>query len=606
MFLTDDVRYLPGVGEKTAQRLYKLGIRRLKDFLTFFPRDYEDRSRFVTVFESALAEGKVCVRGVLKSAPVSARISGGKTMVKATVCDDTGSLDLVFFNQPYVKDTLKTGKTYAFFGKVEVGAYGRKSMVNPLFEEEGKGVKLGSITPVYRGTQGLSQNVLRAGAEAALFESRGKYEEPLPGEALRKYRLCPPEDAFRFIHKPENWEEIKQARRRLIYEELFMFCLTTGVLGRREKDSGVKLTPCDFEEFFGTLPYKPTGAQRRAVLEASRDMCSGERMNRLLQGDVGSGKTLVAAALAFLAVKNHGQAVIMAPTEILANQHYINLTKMFEPLGINCEKLVSDMTAAQKRQALSRIKSGEAAVICGTHALIQQSVEYKNPYLFVVDEQHRFGVRQRAALSEKAGNAHFMVMSATPIPRTLTLILYGDLSLSVLDERPPGRKPVQTFVVPEEKRRGMYNMIRDTVKGGGQVYVVCPLIEEGEDAESDEKKAAVTLRDKMQKALPGLRIGLMHSKLKPAEKDATMGAFSKGDLDVLVSTTVVEVGTDVPNASIMVIENAELFGLSQLHQLRGRVGRGAEKSYCIMISDNNSDITKKRLSIMTKTNDGFK
>ncbi len=602
MKLSDRVEDLPNIGKKTAERLRKLGIEKPKDLLTFYPRNYEDRSRVCTIFEAPLADGKVCVRGMLRGEPVTARINGGRTMVKATVCDGSADMEVIFFNQPYVKSALKRDREYVFFGKAEAG-YGKRSMVNPLFEESSAHRKTGALTAIYRGTQGLSPGVVSGAVSEVLAAASGEYEETLPYEIIDKYRLCTPEEAFTLIHKPQSWDDVKKARRRLIFEELFMFCLTTRYVGRREKTRGVKLSPVDMEEFYRLLPYKPTGAQKRAVLDGVSDMCSGERMNRLLQGDVGSGKTLVAAALSFLAVKNGGQAVIMAPTELLAHQHFETLCGVFEKAGIKCELLTSDMPAAAKKAAKERIKNGEARIICGTHALIQQDTAFKEPYLFVVDEQHRFGVRQRAALSEKAGSAHFMVMSATPIPRTLTLMLYGDLSLSVLDERPPGRKPVLTYVVPEEKRAGMFGMIRDTARSGGQTYVVCPLIDDGET--QDDRKAVSTVSEKMKKMLPELRIGLMHSRLKAAEKEEIMDRFSKGELDVLVSTTVVEVGTNVPNARIMVVENAGSFGLSQLHQLRGRVGRSTEQAYCFLMSEDKNG-GSERLSVMCKTDDGFK
>ena len=601
--LSTAVISLPGVGEKTAKRLQSMGLCKLGDFLTFFPRAYEDRSKTVNIFESTLAEGKVCVRAMVRSTPVSTRISGGKTIVKVPVCDSTGNMEMVFFNQPYVKNNLEVGAEYVFFGKVETFGK-RKSMTNPIFEPAELNAKTGKLTAIYPGTARLKPRVVNSCVELALLSAEWIREDPLPRHLREKYKLCGIEQAYQMIHRPNDWEDVKQARRRLIFEELFMFCLTTGYMSHAQRKKGIKLAPVKLDEFYSTLPFIPTDAQINAAEQILRDMCSGEKMNRLLQGDVGSGKTLVAAAASYAAVKNGGQAVIMAPTEILANQHYETFTRFFAPFGVECALLTSGMTAAEKKAAKARIKNGEAKIVCGTHALIQDSVEYCNPYLFVVDEQHRFGVRQRAALHEKAGDAHFMVMSATPIPRTLTLILYGDLSVSVLDQKPAGRKPVLTYTVPEHKRDGMYKMIWERAQAGEQTYIICPLIEQGEDSEENEKKAATEYAKTLQKKLPNARIGLMHGKLRSAEKDAVMESFSKGELDILVSTTVVEVGVDAPGAQIIVIENAEMFGLSQLHQLRGRVGRGDKQAYCFLMSK--VDSAKDRLKIMCQTNDGFK
>ena len=601
--LSTAVISLPGVGEKTAKRLNGMGLNKLGDFLTFFPRAYEDRSTTVTIFESTLAEEKVCVRAMVRSNPVSTRISGGKTIVKVPVCDSTGNMEMVFFNQPYVKNALEIGGEYVFFGKVETFGT-RKSMTNPIFEKADINAKTGKLTAIYPGTAGLKPRIVNSCVELALLSAEWIKEDPLPKFLRDKYKLCGLSQAYEWIHRPADWEDVKQARRRLIFEELFMFCLTTGFMSHAQRKKGIKLKSVNLDEFYKTLPFKPTDGQINAAEQMLSDMCSGQKMNRLLQGDVGSGKTLVAAAASFAAVKNGGQAVIMAPTEILANQHFETFSRFFAPFGVECALLTSGMTASEKKAAKLRIKNGDAKIVCGTHALIQDSVEYFNPYLFVVDEQHRFGVRQRAALHEKAGDAHFMVMSATPIPRTLTLILYGDLSVSVLSEKPAGRKPVLTYTVPEHKRNDMYKMIWEKAQSGEQTYIICPLIEQGEDSEEKERKAATDYAKALQKKLPSARIALMHGKLKAAEKDAVMESFSKGELDILVSTTVVEVGVDAPGAQVIIIENAEMFGLSQLHQLRGRVGRGDKQAYCFLMSKGNS--AKDRLKIMCSTNDGFK
>ena len=404
---------------------------------------------------------------------------------------------------------------------------------------------------------------------------------------------------------PSDPGDVSKARRRLIFEELFVFCCAGQTLrGKGRENPGPLLEYHDPEDFFKTLPFSPTNAQRRAVEQAFSDLCGGSRMNRLLQGDVGSGKTLVAAACAWLTLKNGKQAVIMAPTELLARQHKATMEKFLATLGFSTELLISALPAAEKRRVTVRAASGEPMVLCGTHALIQNSVELPAAALIVVDEQHRFGVAQRAALNQKTDRGHLLAMSATPIPRTLTLILYGDLDVSILDELPPGRQPVMTRMVSEQKRQDMYGFLQREIDAGGQAYIVCPLVEEGEEA--SEKKAATAYISQLQKILPRLRIGLMHGRLKPAEKEAVMSQFAAGELDVLVSTTVIEVGVDVPRASLMIVENADFFGLSQLHQLRGRVGRGSRQSYCFLLHQAKNQTALERLQTLCQTNDGFK
>jgi len=594
---------LRGVGPKHQAQLEKLGLLTLEDALTFFPRDYEDRRENQTIF--GLADGVgAFIRAMVAAEPQVARLPGGRTMTRVRVFDATGILNLTFFNNPYVKGRLTVGREYDFWGRAETrGAF--RSMVNPLFDAAGAGRIVGRIVPIYRRTEGVSQALLMSVTDQALELARGHYREPLPPELVGKYRLWPPERAYEGIHRPQTPEDVRQARRRLIFEELLSFCCALQFLRAGEHgESGQKLTPCDPEAFFSALPFAPTGAQRRAVAEAYADMCSGQRMNRLLQGDVGSGKTLVAAACAYLAARSGRQSVIMAPTELLARQHARTLTQMLGPHGLSVGLLVGSLTAAQKRAVKETAAAGGYAVLCGTHALLQGDVAVPEAALFVVDEQHRFGVRQRAALGQKTQDAHLLVMSATPIPRTLTLILYGDLEISVLDELPPGRQRIETFVVGESKRARMYAFLKKEVAAGGQAYIVCPRVGE-EDDPGEEKKAAVAYCAALQKALPSLRIGLLHGRMKGAEKDRVMAAFAAGGLDVLVSTTVIEVGVDVPNATLMVVENAELFGLSQLHQLRGRVGRGTRQSYCILMSGDPSETAKQRLSTLERTSDGF-
>ena len=594
------LRTLPGVGPQRLAQLNKLGLFSIEDLLRWFPRDYEDRRTIRPIAQ--LEEGAaVCVRAMVADEPRKSRLPGGRTMARCRVFDSTGMLQLTFFNQPYLK--IERGKEYIFFGKPEFSTRGR-GMINPVFEPADDPKATGRLLPVYRAAEGLSQNQLRKWTRAALDQAKGCYLEPLPAHIVAKWQLCPPEEAFEAIHFPETTEDVTKARRRLIFEELFVFCCAGQTLrGQGRRNPGPPLMHHDPDEFFKTLPFSPTNAQRRAVTQAFSDLCGGSRMNRLLQGDVGSGKTLVAAACAWLAAQNGKQSVIMAPTELLARQHKATMEKFLSPHGIPVELLISALPAAEKRRVTARAASGEPMVLCGTHALIQNNVELPGAALIVVDEQHRFGVGQRAALNQKTDRGHLLAMSATPIPRTLTLILYGDLDVSVLDELPPGRQPVMTRMVSEAKRQDMYGFLQKEIDAGGQSYIVCPLVEEGEEA--SEKKAATAYIDQLRQVLPRLRVGLMHGKLKPAEKEAVMASFAAGELDVLVSTTVIEVGVDVPRATLMIVENADFFGLSQLHQLRGRVGRGSRQSYCFLMHQAKTEVARERLQTLCRTNDGF-
>ena len=591
---------LPGVGPQRLAQLNKLGLFSMEDLLRWFPRDYEDRRTIRPIAQ--LEEGTaVCVRAVVADEPRKSRLPGGRTMARCRVFDSTGMLQLTFFNQPYLK--LERGREYIFFGKPEFTG-GRRGMINPVFEPADSPKAAGKLLPIYRAAAELSQNQLRKWTKAALELARGHYLEPLPAEIVEKWQLCPPEEAFEAIHYPNEPEDVKKARRRLIFEELFVFCCAGQTLrGQGRKNPGPPLKHHDPEDFFKTLPFSPTNAQRKAVGQAFSDLCGGSRMNRLLQGDVGSGKTLVAAACVWLALQNGKQAVIMAPTELLARQHKATMEKFLSNHGFPVELLISAMPAAEKRRVLAQAQSGQPLVLCGTHALIQNDVEIPGAALIVVDEQHRFGVAQRAALNQKTDRGHLLAMSATPIPRTLTLILYGDLDVSILDELPPGRQPVMTRMVSEAKRQDMYGFLQREIDAGGQAYIVCPLVEEGE--EGSDKKAATAYIQQLQQVLPRLRIGLMHGRLKPAEKEAVMASFAAGALDVLVSTTVIEVGVDVPRATLMIVENADFFGLSQLHQLRGRVGRGQRQSYCFLMHQAKTETARERLQTLCKTNDGF-
>ena len=595
------LKTLPGVGPQRLAQLNKLGLLSIEDLLRWFPRDYEDRRTVRPIAQ--LEEGAaVCVRAVVADEPRKSRLPGGRTMARCRVFDSTGMLQLTFFNQPYLK--IERGREYVFFGRPEFSARGR-GMVNPVFEPAEDPKATGRLLPVYRAAEGLSQNQLRKWTRAALDQAKGCYLEPLPAHIVAKWQLCPPEEAFEAIHFPENTEDVAKARRRLIFEELFVFCCAGQTLrGQGKRNPGPPLEYHDPTDFFAALPFSPTGAQRKAVEQAFTDLCGGSRMNRLLQGDVGSGKTLVAAACVWLTVKNGKQAVIMAPTELLARQHKATMEKFLSAFDIPVELLISALPAAEKRRVTARAAGGEPLVLCGTHALIQNNVKLPNAALIVVDEQHRFGVGQRAALNQKTDRGHLLAMSATPIPRTLTLILYGDLDVSILDELPPGRQPVMTRMVSEAKRQDMYGFLQKEIDAGGQAYIVCPLVEEGEEA--SEKKAATAYIDQLKGILPRLRVGLMHGKLKPVEKETVMAAFAAGELDVLVSTTVIEVGVDVPRATLMIVENADFFGLSQLHQLRGRVGRGQRQSYCFLMHSAKTETARERLQTLCATNDGFR
>ncbi len=591
---------LPGVGRQRLAQLNKLGLFSLEDLLRYFPRDYEDRRTVCPIAQ--LEEGAgVCVRATVGEEPRKARLPGGRVMARCRVFDATGALQLTFFNQPYLR--LEKGREYIFFGKPEFTAYGR-GMINPVFEPADSARGMGRLLPLYPRPGELSQNRLRKWTEAALALARGRYEEPLPPHIVEQWQLCSPEEAFEAIHFPQSPQQVRTARRRLIFEELFVFCCAGQTLGARGRENpGPPLRRYDPQQFFDALPFAPTGAQRRAVEQAFADLCGGSRMNRLLQGDVGSGKTLVAAACAWLTLKNGLQAVIMAPTELLARQHKATVERLLAPMGMPVELLVSALPAGEKRRVTALAAEVRPLVLCGTHALIQASVELPAAALLVVDEQHRFGVDQRAALSRKTQRGHLLAMSATPIPRTLTLILYGDLDVSVLDELPPGRRPVTTRMVPESKRGDLYGFLQREVDAGGQAYIVCPLVEEGE--EGSDKKAAVEYIDRLRQTLPRLRVGLMHGRLKAAEKESVMAAFAAGELDVLVSTTVIEVGVDVPAATLMIVENADYFGLSQLHQLRGRVGRGSRQSYCFLLHQAKNPVALERLQTLCRVSDGF-
>lgn len=599
------LQYYKGVGEKRAELFEKLGIGSSDALLRYYPREYEDWSNCISVEEAkANAEsGEVCCIRATVAAPVrSVFLKGGKTLYSTRAVDEAGKgFRLTFFNNSYIPRMLVQGSEYLFRGKLFVGKNGAE-MTSPAFAD-GNCTK---IVPVYRATEGLPSRQIAKVMEQALAELPEELRDPLPESIRAQYQLCHIRYALHQIHFPDDRETLATARDRLVFEELLI--LQLGLLrlkGRERGEAGVVVARDCTDEFWALLPFEPTNAQRRAAREAVRDMMNAERpMSRLLQGDVGSGKTAVAAAICYTAAKNGVQSALMAPTEILAEQHFRSIAELLEPCGIHVGLLTGSMTAAQKRNTKELAALGMLDLLIGTHALISDGVAFRNLGLVITDEQHRFGVNQRGALAAKGENPHILVMSATPIPRTLALIIYGDLDISVLDEMPKGRIPIDTFFVDGGKRQRAYNFVKKHVAEGRQGYVICPLVEESENG-GDLKAARSYAASLSEGYLNGCRVGLLHGKMKGAEKDAVMQQFAAGELDVLVSTTVVEVGVNVPNAVIMIIENAERFGLSQLHQLRGRVGRGQWQSYCILISDARNEAAVSRLRTMCKTTDGF-
>ena len=603
--LADRLDTLPGIGPARARGLEKLGLVTVEDLLRCYPRSYEDRRKFSTV-AAAPVDIPVCLELLVAEPPRLSRIRKGLELVKARLVDDTGSLTATFFNQTYMKDALRPGETYIVYGKVE-GPPGRRQMTNPVCERSDRVRFTGCILPVYALTHGISNNLLAGLARRCVDECAGQLEEVLPGPLRREHALAAAEFACRNIHFPRDEEALELARRRLIFEELFYLTCGMALLRtRRDEAAGVPFAIPPVEEFLALLPFPLTGAQRRVMDEIAADVSAGPPMNRLVQGDVGSGKTMVAAYGAWLAAKNGRQCALMAPTELLAEQHFRSLAPLLEQAGLRVGLLTGAVKGKARKELLAALAAGELDLLIGTHALLSEGVDYAELGLVITDEQHRFGVAQRAALSAKARRPpHVLVLSATPIPRTLSLVIYGDLDVSVIDELPPGRTPVQTFVVGEDKRQRMYGFVRKLVGEGRQAYIVCPAVEEGED-EGAGLKAATTYAQGLQtEVFPDLRVGLVHGKMKPREKDAVMTAFAGRELDVLVSTTVIEVGVDVPNAALMVVENADRFGLSQLHQLRGRVGRGKHQSYCVLVTSTRNPDSRARLKVLTKTTDGF-
>ena len=598
--INSDIQYLKGVGPAYAKKFARLGIYTIRDLLLHYPRRYIDYSQPYTVV-SAPFDVDCCVKATVLQRDPDRRIKGGRMLSHVLAGDDTGMLALSWFNAPYAAEKLEPGTEYYFEGRVG-GMMTRREILHPLVRTEAQ-VAAAPLLPVYGSTEGLPAARLTRCAQLAL-EYVVQLDDPLPPELLTRYRMPPKADAVRAIHAPRDAADAAAARRRLIFEELYILQLGIFLMrGHGRKITGAPMRELDLAPFWRSLPYAPTGAQRRSAEEICHDLCGQTPMNRLLQGDVGSGKTLVAAAAIWACIRAGYQAALLAPTEILASQHAENLNRLLSPFGMRVALLTGGMKAAARRTTLAAIRDDEADLIVGTHAILSEGVEFARLGLAVVDEQHRFGVRQRGLLAEKAANPHLLVMSATPIPRTLGLLMYGDLDISILDELPPGRKPVKTRCITGKKRADLYGFLDREIDSGRQVYIVCPAIE---DAGGSGLNAVKSYYEDIAKAyLPDRRVGLMHGKLKPKEKAEVMDDFKSGRLDALVSTTVIEVGVDVPNATVMVIENAERYGLSALHQLRGRVGRGAAESWCFLVSDNASESVQKRLKFLCSTSDGF-
>lgn len=595
-----NIQFLKGVGEKRAKLLGKLGISTIGDLLQFYPREYTDWSKITSIAEAPFDE-PCCIKAVVDHKPRGAKVSKSMTIYKTVATDGESLMNITIFNSKYTAESLEAGEEYLFYGKVG-GNFRRREMSSPLVEKVSVGMR---IHPIYHLTAGVNSKYIEKLVRQAYSSGDDYFTDCLPFGLREKLCLTEINRAVRELHIPTNEDMLNEARRRIIFEELFLFQLGLMKLkGNRKETTPIEIKTDYTEEFKNLLEFEMTGAQKRAVEESIKQMTSQVMMNRLLQGDVGSGKTAVAAALIYTIVKNGYQCAFMAPTEILAQQHYRTCLQLFKKTDISAELLTGSVTAANKRKIKQKLKNGETDLIIGTHALIQDDVEFKALGLVITDEQHRFGVKHRAQLSQKGNAPHTLVMSATPIPRTLALMLYGDLEVSVLDELPPGRQPIETYPVPTKLRARALGYVKKHLDEGRQGYIVCPLVEEGQ---TTEIAAAESYAENLSRGFfSGYEVGLLHGKMKPKQKEEVMSRFVSGEVKLLVSTTVIEVGVDVPNAVIMVVENAERFGLSQLHQLRGRIGRGQYKSTCILISDAKSDSAKKRMEIMKKTSDGFK
>ncbi len=602
--LNNDVKYVKGVGPSRVELLNKLGIFTLKDLVTYYPRDYEDRSKPKKIADCMDGED-VLIEAMAVSRLVEIRVRKNMVMYKLSVSDDTGSCTITWFNQPYLKTQFKYGETYSFFGRVHLKG-SKLEMNSPVFDSKESSKHTGKIVPIYPTTYNLPQTTLRTIIENAVEQVSGNMEERMPDYILKSYNLCEINKAIKSIHMPEEFKDFSFARRRLVFEELLVMQLALLNLKSSWKNEqpGIQYSKdVKMSDVINDLPFKLTNAQLKVLEEIDNDMESTKAMNRLLQGDVGSGKTIVSIIAAYKAVKCGYQAAIMAPTSILATQHLESFSGMLEKYGIKCELLISSVTKKKKEEILEKLQNGEIDILIGTHAILEENVVFKNLGLVVTDEQHRFGVRQRSTIVSKGTNPDVLVMTATPIPRTLALILYGDLDISIIDELPPNRKEIETYAVTKGLENRVNDFVRKQIKAGRQAYVVCPLVEENEEIKA---KSVEEIYEKYKNEIfTDLSVEYMHGKMRPKEKDEIMERFKNGEIDILISTTVIEVGVNVPNSSIMIVENAERFGLAQLHQLRGRVGRGEYQSYCILKYNSNSEVAQKRMKIMTSTTDGF-
>lgn len=609
--LKQNIQYVKSVGPAKAQALYGLNIYTLEDLLTYFPREYEDRSKVKHIADLIAGEEIAIEARVVAEVNVN-RIRKNMTVLKTIVEDNTGRCTITWFNQTYIKGQIKRGQMYRFYGKVSK-EFNHVEMRSPVFDEIGKEKNTGKIMPIYPATYKLSQTAIRQAVQNAITMVEGNLEETLPDYLVNEYQLCNLEESIKQIHFPENLENRIQARKRLVFEELLTMQLALLELkGKSEKNEGISFSKeAKMSDVINQLPFFLTKAQLKVLEEIDHDMELNKPMNRLLQGDVGSGKTVISIISSYKAVKSGYQAAIMAPTAILASQHFEEFTKVLKPFGIHCELLFGATKPKQKQEILEKLENGEIDVLIGTHALLTENVVFHKLGLVVTDEQHRFGVRQRATITAKGNNPDVLVMTATPIPRTLALILYGDLDISIIDELPPNRKKIETYAVTKRMEERVNNFIRKNIAEGRQIYVVCPLVEEKEGEEDEEQKLDLKAvkewtRMYQEEIFPEYKIACVYGKMKPKEKEQVMQEFKEGKIDILISTTVIEVGVNVPNASVMVVENAERFGLAQLHQLRGRVGRGQYQSYCILKYDSKcSQVGRERMKTMQETNDGF-
>ncbi len=604
--LKQSVQYIKGVGPNRAKLFNLLGIYTIEDLITYYPRAYQDRSKIKTIEE--LQDGEeALIEAVTMSRVSTFKLRRNMSVSKVQVQDDTGRCLITWFNQDYIRNSIQAHEKYKFYGKI-TQKLGKMEMSSPVFDKEGESKNTGKIVPIYSTTKSLSENAIRQAMENALKLANDQLKDNLPEYIKKEYNLENFDKAVEQIHFPSDFDSLTVARQRLVFEELLTFQLALLSLKNQYSNEirGIKYNKeVHMSDVINVLPFNLTKAQLRVLEEIDADMESEKPMNRLLQGDVGSGKTVVAMISAYKAVKSGYQVTVMAPTTILASQHIVNFNKILEQFGIRCELLVSSLTKKQKDNVLERLKNGEIDILIGTHALLQENVEFKNLGLVITDEQHRFGVKQRSVIAGKGNNPDVLVMTATPIPRTLAIIVYGDLDISIIDELPPNRKKIETVAVKENMADRIITFIKKNVDEGRQAYIVCPFVDENEEMEDVKsvEKLAKTYKDEIFK---DYKVEILHGKMKPKDKEKTMQDFKENKISILISTTVIEVGVDVPNANIMVIENAERFGLAQLHQLRGRVGRGEYQSYCILKYNSNSQMVRERMKTMTQTEDGFK